>query len=93
MSNYNVLNKEESLKAFFFAYESIDGDVRHKSKIELLEWFGDYVEGHPNNLESYNVNDIFITVASAATGIPEDEFLTYALQYFGHTEAKAEEDK
>ena len=90
MSDYNVLNKEESLKAFFFAYESIDGDVRHKNKIELLEWFGDYVDGHPNDLESYIPNDVFITVTSAATGIPEDEFLSYALQYFGHKEPKAD---
>lgn len=82
------LNKEESMKAFFFAYESINGDVRGKNKVELLEWFGDFVEGHPKDPESYNVNDIFITVASAATGIPEDEFLLYALEYFGHTKSK-----
>lgn len=83
------INKEESMKAFFLAYESINGDIKHKSKIDLLEWLGDYVEGHPNDPESYNVNDIYITVASAATGIPEDEFLHYALEYYGHTESKA----
>ncbi|MCH7318712.1 hypothetical protein MMP64_12315 [Acinetobacter sp. ANC 5659] len=93
MSNCNVVNKEESLKAFFFTYASIEGGVRHKNKIELLEWFGDYVEGHPNDVESYNVNDVFITVASAATGIPEDEFLPFALQYFGHSKAKADAEE
>lgn len=90
MSNYNVLNKEEALKAFFFAYESLEGELKHKNKVGLLEWFGDFVEGHPSDLESYYVNDVFITVTSAATGIPEYEFLSYALKYFGHKEEKAD---
>jgi len=90
MNNYNVLNKEESLNGFFFAYESIEGGLRGKSKIELLEWFGDFVEGHPGDLESYTPNDIFITVTSAATGIPEEEFLAYAINYFEGSKADTE---
>lgn len=84
------LNEEQALKRFFTAYAGdINGDLRTMSKQELLEHLGsfDSTHGEDDNRENpnnYTPSDIFVGVASAATGINEGEFLAYAIKFFGH---------
>ncbi|ENW02985.1 hypothetical protein [Acinetobacter beijerinckii] len=84
MNQLNVVDKNQSLKHFFISYSSIEGSLENLNRIELLERLGEFNEGEKEAAESYSPNDIFIAVASAATGIPEHEFLVYALDFFGH---------
>lgn len=87
-----VLNKEKALESFFGAYAcNIEGSMPQMTKIELLEHLGSYSpehgDGEPDNIEdphNYVPDDIFVGCASAMTGIPEHEFLFYAVKHFGH---------
>lgn len=66
-----VINKRKAMSDFFLAYSSdIEGAVNTMSKDELIE----YLE-----------NDIFIGLVSATTGIPEQEFVDFSLEYFRRT--------
>ena len=66
--------KEEAMKNFFDTYSNdIEGTLHNMSQDKLLE----YLDG-----------DIFIACASAATGIPEQDFVKYSLEYFGFVSKK-----
>lgn len=54
------------------------------NRLQLLQHLGTYLSGDELSADSYEATDIFIGVASAATGIPEHDFLRYALRFFGH---------
>lgn len=87
MAKLNVLNKTEALDNFFFTYSSMEM-LSTKNKVELLEFLGNYQgEGDKEDPENYAPDDVFISVASAATGIEEDEFVKHALVYFKHSTA------
>ncbi|EAB2605665.1 hypothetical protein LJM48_004554 [Salmonella enterica] len=78
-------SKIESMHDFFVAYAGdIDGSMANMNRQELLDHLGSYHSGDVNSADSYEADDIFIGVASAATGIPEHDFLQYALNFFGH---------
>lgn len=63
-----IINKKKAMRNFFETYANdIDGYLKTMSKTELLE-----------HLES----DIFIGCASAASGIKEEEFINFSLEYF-----------
>lgn len=63
------LSNKESMKNFFDAYSNdIEGALHNMSQEKLLEYLD---------------SDIFIGCASAATGIPERDFVEYSLEYFG----------
>jgi len=61
------MKNKESISAFFDSYLGIEESMENMNKAELDE----YLE-----------NDIFIMVASAASGIPENDFRDYAPIYF-----------
>lgn len=64
-----VINKRKAMSDFFLAYSSdIEGSLKTMTKDELIK----YLE-----------NDIFIGLVSATTGIPEQEFIDFSLEYFG----------
>lgn len=66
----NVKSKTKAIKDFFGTYaHDIDGDLNDMSATEL----GDYLE-----------SDIFIGCASAATGIPEKDFVDWATKNVGN---------
>ncbi len=59
------------------------------SKQKLLEHLGSFdaengINNDRLNPKNYSPCDIFVGVASAATGIPEHDFLNYAVKFFGH---------
>lgn len=65
----NIIDKNKALKDFFLAYAGdIEGSLNYMSEGELM----DYLE-----------SDVFIGVASAATGINEKDFITYAIENVG----------
>lgn len=86
----NVRNKKKAMHDFFTAYAGdIQGTLTTMSKQQLLEHLGSFdadngVDNDKLNPRNYNPNDIFVGVAAAATGIPERDFLHYALTFFGH---------
>lgn len=81
----NVKDATKSMYDFFVAYAGdIDGSLANMNRQELLEHLGTYLNGDKDSADSYEANDIFIGVASAATGIPEHDFLRYSLKFFGH---------
>ena len=63
-----TLNKKDAMYNFFKEYDSVNGDMRCLS--------------NKDELSEYLTNDIFIGVASAATGISEQEFIDYAPEFF-----------
>lgn len=66
--------KEEAMKNFFDAYSyDVEGSLHNMSQEKLL----DYLD-----------SDIFIGCTSAATGIPEQDFVKYSLEYFGFVSKK-----
>ncbi len=84
----NVKNKQLALHSFFETYScDIEGTLLEMNAQEVLEHLGSFCgessddKTDPNN---YTPDDIFVGVASAATGINEHEFLKYALKHFGH---------
>jgi hypothetical protein len=62
-----ALKKETALDNFFTAYAGIEGTLERMDRAELDEFLED---------------DIFVDVASATTGIPEQDFKDYAPIYF-----------
>lgn len=85
MTQLNVKAPVVAMNNFFRTYAGdIDGSMANMSRQELLEHLGSYHSGDVNSPDSYEADDIFIGVASAATGIPEHDFLSYALKFFGH---------
>lgn len=62
-----TIDKKEAMHNFFKEYDNINGDMKCLNKDELVDYLS---------------NDIFIGVASAATGIPEQEFIDYAPEFF-----------
>ena len=72
IDNYDfqpAFDKKLSMKNFFDTYSNdIEGTLHNMSQDKLLE----YLDG-----------DIFIACASAATDIPEKDFVEYSLEYFG----------
>lgn len=84
----NVRNKKQAMHNFFTAYAGdIEGALRTMSKQKLLEHLGSFSADHSNDKldpKNYTPSDIFIGVASAATGIQERDFLNYAVTFFGH---------
>lgn len=63
-----VINKQEAMSNFFLAYSGdVEGTLKTMSEDELLRYLD---------------NDVFIGCASAATGIPEHEFVEFAIDYF-----------
>ena len=87
MIKHNVKNKKKALKGFFDVYaHDIEGSMHDMSKIELLEYLGTFNnelgDDDRENICNYHNSDIFIGVASGATGIPEFEFMQFALKYF-----------
>ncbi len=86
MKTLNVKDPVTAMHHFFMAYAGdIDGSMANMNRQDLLEHLGSYISGDVNSPESYEADDIFIGVASAATGIPEHDFLIYALKFFGHS--------
>lgn len=71
IDNYDfkpAFDKKLAMKNFFDTYSNdIEGTLHNMSQDKLLE----YLDG-----------DIFIACASAATGIPEKDFVEYSLEYF-----------
>lgn len=65
----NVIDKQRAIRDFFLAYV---GDIE-----------GSINEMSPEKLRDYLTSDIFIGVASAATGIEENEFVEYAVKHAG----------
>lgn len=62
-------SKKLAMKNFFDTYSNdIEGTLHNMSQDKLLEYLD---------------SDIFIGCASAATGIPERDFVEYSLEYFG----------
>lgn len=87
-----VKSKIESMHDFFLAYASdVDGSMANMNRQQLLEHLGSYHSSDVNLADSYEADDIFIGVASAATGIPEHDFLRYALKFFGHEKTVGKE--
>nr|WP_289073729.1 hypothetical protein [uncultured Halomonas sp.] len=81
----NVKDKTLAMNNFFAAYSSdIGGSLSDMSRQELLEHLGSYQDGDVEDVGSYTPDDIFVGVVSAATDIPEEEFLKHSLKYFGH---------
>lgn len=82
------IEKAEALKDFFDHYAgNIEGAMHQMSRIELLEYLGNFDEESGLDKEdpnAYVAADIFIGCGSAASGIPEQDFLLYALEYFEH---------
>lgn len=69
MSEQITIDKETAMRDFFTSYAGdVIGELYHMGREQLL----DYLE-----------NDIFIGVASSATGIPEEDFLEFAPEFFG----------
>lgn len=69
MSEKITIDKETAMRNFFTSYAGdISGELYYMGRDSLL----DYLE-----------NDIFIGVASSATGIPENDFLEFAPEFFG----------
>ena len=69
MMHVKQANKQQAIEDFFGAYADIEGSLNDKSEEQL----GEYLDG-----------DIFIAVASAATGIAETEFVEFALGNVGN---------
>lgn len=66
----NVIDKTLAVKNFFSAYaHNINGELNSMTSAEIRE-----------HLDS----DIFISCASAATGIPESDFVAYAAANAGN---------
>lgn len=81
----NVKDATLAMHAFFVAYAGdIDGSMAGMSRLQLLQHLGTYLSGDELSADSYEASDVFIGVAAAATGIPEHDFLRYALRFFGH---------
>ncbi|QKJ89274.1 hypothetical protein PMPD1_4376 (plasmid) [Paramixta manurensis] len=81
----NVKDEIQAMYDFFVAYAGdIDGSMANMNRQQLLEHLGSYISGDVNLADSYEADDIFIGVTAAATGIPEHDFLRYALKFFGH---------
>ncbi|WP_434778531.1 hypothetical protein [Neisseria sp. Ec49-e6-T10] len=63
-----TIDKKEAMKNFFDTYSNdIAGELWQMNHSERVE---------------YLTADIFIGCASAATGIPEEDFVQYAYEYF-----------
>jgi hypothetical protein len=92
MEAVKVNNSEAAMKAFFNTYShDIKGSMHNMTKKELLEYLGTFdpeysdegVEGDLEDPHNYSPSDIFIGCASAASGIPEHNFIVFAVeQYF-----------
>lgn len=82
------ISKNIALKDFFNHYAgNIEGSMHRMNRVELLEHLGSFDEGSgldKTDPKAYVADDIFIGCGAAASGIPEQEFLIYALEYFGH---------
>lgn len=85
-----LLNKNDYLERFFSSYvNNVKGAMRTMSKRALLEYLGNFSsddsdDDDRDNADNYTADDKHIATASAASGIPEFEFLEFALTYFGH---------
>ncbi len=64
-----TINKKEAMHAFFITYSNdIEGSVSLMNREQLIKYF---------------TSDRFISCASVASGITEEEFVQYAPIYFG----------
>lgn len=67
--------KKDVFKDFFLSYA---GDI--EGKLNVM---------NKSDLEEFLANDIFIGVAASATGIPEREFVDYAMKNVGNLIVKS----
>lgn len=67
MSDKIIISKKDAIEGFFIAYP---------------ENFAALKEMDREGLREYLTSDLFIACASAATGIPDEEFVDYALENF-----------
>lgn len=82
----NVKEANKAMYDFFVAYAGdIDGSMANMDRQQLLTHLGHYLGGDKDSADNYGADDVFISVASAATGIPEHDFVRYALKFFGHS--------
>ena len=85
-----TITREDSLKAFFDLYsQNIDERLNTLSRQELLGYLGTLnidlaTDDELDNPDNYTVDNIFIRLASVSSGIPEKDYLIYALTYFRH---------